>query len=260
MINFGISCKDALKYVYVSDSNTGEAYSIPFKEMLIVTDSVYEKKVSFKSYDTFWPCDIHASYDCITDGYKVLIKICGVSMWDYSQISYENVVTSLSKLIKNGIESVETNVYLLGRQFYIAPTLELYTDTLVKSCETGKYIHNCTNTYYVAQWSDTATCRDTGLYFHVYPTCDSSNFILACRSLVGGFSFFVVFDRETSRRVVTGGGNFFDFVFLDKTKIVECRIGISHNNLLINNIPFVMPRGEAKHLKKFLSRLVDIKV
>ena len=260
MINFGISCKDALKYVYVSDSNTGEAYSIPFNEMLVVTDSVYEKKVSFKNYDAFGSCDIHASYDYITDGYKVLIKICGVSMWDYSQISYENVVTSLSRLIKNVIESVETNVYLLGRQFYISPTLGLYTDTLVKSCETGKYIHNCENTYYVAQWLDTATCRDTGLYFHVYPTCDSSKFILTCRSLVGGFSFFAVFDKETSRRVVTGGGNFFDFVFLYKAKIVECRIGISHNNLLINNIPFAMSRGEAKHLKKFLSRLVDIKV
>lgn len=26
MVNFGISCKDGNKYIYVSDSNTGEAY------------------------------------------------------------------------------------------------------------------------------------------------------------------------------------------------------------------------------------------
>lgn len=241
MINFGISSKDGIKYVYVSDSDTGEAYSIPFMEMLIVSDYLYEKEVSFKSYDKFGSCDIYASYDCTTDVYKVLIEICGVYLWDYSKSSYENVWSSLSSLIKNGVEDIKTNVYLCGRQFYITPELYLCTDTLYRGYK---------NDYYVG----------ADIYFRVYPLCDSSNYILTCRSLVRGFSFFVVFNRETSKRVVTGGGNFFDFVFLSKDKRVECHISILHSGLLINNVPFVLERAEAKSLKKYLSRFVGNKV
>lgn len=69
-----------------------------------------------------------------------------------------------------------------------------------------------------------------------------------------------MFNRYMSKRIVDGGGNVFRYEFTCGRNIEGLTIEIVHNNLLINNIPFVMPRGEAKHLKKFLSRLVDIKV
>lgn len=270
MVNFGISCKDKVKYIYVADSVTGEAYSIPFVSLVVVKDTLWEREVSFQG--EFGSCNIYTCFNCITGGHYVTVSICGVRMRDFSKKSYTSVYTLLDKVCSSynsdtnsfsKFRDFERNIYLSDKQFYITSKLGLYTSMLVQDCSVGKYVHGRkdSNSYYVAQWFDTLSCRDVGLYFHTYYVGDSNeDIILTCQSIRYRFSVFFRFNRRRSIRLVSGGGNVFRYEFICLRNTGGLTIDIAHNDLLINNVPFVLTKGEAKSLKKFLSRLVDNKV